>query len=217
MGKIEINEDLAEFLGAYLGDGYINNQNYEISIVCGEVDKQYITKYIPILMKKLFDKEAKISYLGNTKAIKARIYSKDNLEFLMKTFNLNAGKKIKPKIPDVIFTNKNYLKKCIRGLIDTDGGLHRHHKRSIQLKFDNKEKSLIKSLKIGLKILGFSPILSKQKNRDVLTIYLFGKQVDKYFKEIGFSNQKNKIKYSIWKKKGITPKNSEISEFLKVL
>ena len=48
----------------------------------------------------------------------------------------------------------------------------------------------------------------------MLTVYLFGKEIDKYFKEIGFSNKKNNLKYSIWKKKGIMPKNSEIKKLI---
>ncbi len=92
--------------------------------------------------------------------------------------------------------------------------MHRHHKKSAQLKFDNKEKTLISSLIHALKILKFNPKLSKQKKRNMLTVYLFGKEIDKYFKEIGFSNKKNNLKYSIWKKKGIMPKNSEIKKLI---
>ncbi len=91
--KIEIGKDLSEFLGIYLGDGYLNGKNYEISIVCGEIDKCYIKKYIPFLMKKLFGKRGKTSYLGKTKGIKARIYSKEKVNFLTKNFKLNTGKK----------------------------------------------------------------------------------------------------------------------------
>src|SRR3989344_9400101 len=52
-----INCDVAEFIGIMLGDGSLNKNNYQITISCGEIDRDYIRKYIPHLIKKLFAKE----------------------------------------------------------------------------------------------------------------------------------------------------------------
>ena len=59
------NPQLAEFIGIYLGDGYLGPVSYEVSVSCGEIDYPYITNFIPNLMKRLFSIKPKIIYYKN--------------------------------------------------------------------------------------------------------------------------------------------------------
>ena len=68
--------------------------------------------------------------------------------------------------------------------------------------------SLILSLKEALGLLNFNPKVGKN-NRNYC-LYLFGKEVTKYWKEIGFSNSKNILKYNYWLKHNRIPLNKEL-------
>src|SRR3989344_2146034 len=204
------NPQLAEFIGIYLGDGYLGPVSYEVSVSCGEIDYPYITNFIPNLMKRLFSIKPKIIYYKNSKGIKCYIFSKGVVMSFVNKYGFNSGRKIKPKIPNFIFEDDFMLKFCIRGLIDTDGGIYRHHKNSIQLAFYNSEYSLISSLKEAFLKLGYNPKFCKYGTRDGYVLFLFTKEVEKYFKEIGSNNNKNILKFKLWKETGRVPKNNEI-------
>ena len=115
-------------------------------------------------------------------------------------------------IPKQFFKNKHILKFCVRGLFDTDGGLHIHHKNSAQLHFTNKSHLLIKSLRNALLNLKFNPskICLNNKRKRTFQLYLFDKEIKKYFKDIGSSNPKNNLKFKVLIKEGIMPSNKEI-------
>lgn len=211
----KLDQKLAEFIGIYLGDGHLAPGSYEISVVGGRTtDKIYVSKFVSNLMKNLFSVTPRITYFKTTKGMKCYFNSKIIFDFLINKHNLYSGRKINPKIPSKIFKDKLLLKACVRGLMDTDGGVHKHHKKSIQLKFDSRERTLILSVNKALLQLGFNPRRSNNKTRKVQTLYLFGEQVEKYFDKIGSSNPKNKLKFNMWKENGIMPKNSEILKFL---
>ncbi len=209
-----INKNLAEFVGILLGDGHLDPYTYGIIITSGKIDNPYIKTHIPTLIKNLFNKEGKFKYLKyNGYSIQYYFYSKKIFYFLHKICKVPYGKKINPKIPENFFNNKKFLKACIRGLVDTDGGVYRHHKKSIQLAFYNSEKSLIYSVKKAFEILGFKPRLARDKHKYI--IYLFTEDVKKYFSEIGSNNLKNNLKYDFWLKEGKVPNHNIISKFIK--
>ena len=124
-------------------------------------------------------------------------------------YKISIGKRINSKIPKEFFKDKNLLKSCIRGLIDTDGGIYRHHARSVQTVFYNNDLNLIKSLHKALNLLGYGPKITREK-RGAYHLNLFTEDSKKYFKEIGFNNPKNIIKFKHWLKNGRIPNNSEI-------
>lgn len=210
----KLNQNLAEFIGIMLGDGHLDPYNYGIIITEGQIDYPYIKYHIPYLIKNLFKLEGKFKPIkeGDCK-IQCYIYSKIVFNFLNKTYKIQAGKKINPEIPLILFRNKNFLKACIRGLIDTDGGVYRHHKKSIQLAFYNSKISLINSVKKAFKTLGFHPKLAKDKHKYI--IYIFTEDVKKYFSEIGSNNLKNNLKYNFWIREGKVPNHDIISKFIK--
>lgn len=52
------------------------------------------------------------------------------------------------------------LAACVRGCVDTDGGIYRFHDR-LAVAFFNKNKMLLKDVADGFKQLGFHPSYTK--------------------------------------------------------
>jgi DNA-binding transcriptional regulator WhiA len=203
--------ELAEFMGIMLGDGCCHAKSYQITICCGTIDGTYITEYIPNLINKLFSKKVKFRKITK-EGFDCLFSSIDVYKFLKKSMGF-ASPKITCKIPKIFFNDINLLRACVRGLFDTDGGLHRHHVKSAQLKFTNKSLPIIDSLEKALKQLNYNPIRTiDHKEKNTHAIYLFSKDVKKYFNEIGSSNPKNKIKFRHWVETGIVPLNMEIEK-----
>ena len=208
---INLTPELAEFVGIMLGDGCAQQTTSQITISGGTIDGSYITDYIPLLIEKLFLR--KVGYRKTSREGFDCIFSSKKVcEMLKKEMDF-ISPKTNCKIPTIFFRDNHLLKSCIRGLFDTDGGIHRHHKKSAQLKFTNKSHALVWSLYKALKRLNYWPSITvDHKEKNTLAIYLFNKDVKKYFKEIGSNNPKNKIKFQEWIETGTIPLNKEICD-----
>lgn len=214
MGIIEEKE--AELVGIILGDGHLDIHTYGIIITCGEIDWNYIHKYVPKLMEDIFLKRpciVHIKYKGF--AIQCKLYSKEAFYYIKEKYNIKSGKKKNMEIPKEFFKDKNLLRACVKGMMDTDGGIYRHHARSIQIVFYNSDILLISSLKKAFNLLGYNPKISREK-RGRFHLDLFTEDSKKYYDEIGFSNAKNNIKFKQWLKDGRIPNNSEIKKEIAV-
>ncbi|MDD5147448.1 MAG: LAGLIDADG family homing endonuclease [Candidatus Daviesbacteria bacterium] len=202
------SRDLAEFVGIMLGDGGMS-QN-QISVTLGyTTDRKYVP-YIRKLIGRLF--QAKTStYRAKRKDVIRIRASGVNLVKNLLALGLVQGNKIKQQfdIPVWIQQSDDYIRSCVRGLIDTDGCVHRKVRkerngfeyRSIGITFCSASKPLQKSFMQLLDKLGFKPAISGR------TIYLCGeKQIKRYINEIGFSNSKHLFRYKAflevygWKK-----------------
>ena len=117
--------------------------------------------------------------------------SKELVNFFI-LMGFKPGNKIKnqPTIPDWIFRNNSFLKSCLRGLIDTDGCIHKMSKKDpklIRINFKNNNLRLLNSAREGFIKLGYNP---SNITNDVF--YLSRqKEIHKYLKEINFSNKKH--------------------------
>lgn len=204
------NLHLAEFYGIMLGDGCSQPKSYQITISGGTIDGTYITEYIPKLIWNIFSRKVRFRKIVR-EGFDCLLASKAACDLMAKMEFVSP--KINCKILEKFFSDEDLLKACVRGLFDTDGGLHRHHKRSAQLKFTNKSVTIIDSLQRALTQMGYKPsrtIDHKEKNTDAL--YLFSKDVKRYFTEIGSSNPKNQLKFTRWIETGIVPLNIEIEK-----
>lgn len=193
----EYSKNLAEFIGIMLGDGGMSRG--QISITLGySTDYKYVP-YIKRLVKKLFAIDISISYPPDEDAVKIRV-SGVNLVRNLCNLGLVQGDKIKQQIniPSWIFKEESYMKFCVRGLIDTDGCVHRKTRRekngfeyrSVGITFCSASKPLRESLMRIFSILGFKVAISNR------IIYLCGKeQIYRYVAEIGFSNPKHLSRY----------------------
>jgi len=203
--KIKIpgeSSDLAEFYGIMLGDGNLTKLRgyklgtYSIRIV-GDTrkEKRYFSDYIRPLIKGLFDITPRISKFKNTNALYIEAVSKELVEFLEKK-GFRPGNKIKNKlgIPGWIKQNPELLKKCLRGLYDTDGCVYKlTNQNSHQISFCSKNKTLLEEVRSSLIFLGINPSnITKGKE-----IHITKKsELANFLKHVGFSNSKhlNRIK-----------------------
>ena len=124
----KVNEELAELVGAYLGDGTLTKYFIRIS-----GDKRYDVSYIRYLaglVENVFEFKPAIRFENNTNIIYLEIRSKMICDFFHKKLKILYGDKIrnKTRIPEQILGDKNLLKACIRGLVDTDGSICRRDK-----------------------------------------------------------------------------------------
>lgn len=195
---------LAEFLGALAGDGHMNNSTYEISISLDkDLDKDY-SDHIIDMYKKLFGLEAR-KYIQENK-IKCFAYSKRLVTFLQKRFGIPVGKKKgKLSIPHQISNDKKLSRAYIRGIFDTDGSFHRHHKKDAMLGIVSRDYIFIKELKRTLEELGFTASLSNKN------LYIYRKkEIDRFFREIKPANLKHVGKYLHYQEHGTVPLTKEL-------
>lgn len=201
--------ELAEFIGIMLGDGGVAYN--QISVTLGyTTDKDYVP-YIRKLLHKLF-KVSTSTYRSREKDFIRVRASGVNLVKNLLVLGLVQGNKIKQpqfNIPKWIQEREVFMRACIRGMIDTDGCVHRKVRRglkgveyrSIGITFCSYSKPLQVSLIRLFSMIGFKVAISGE------TIYLCGKkQVERYIEEVGFSNPKHIQRYKTflnnygWKK-----------------
>mgnify|MGYP001601439943 FL=1 len=191
------SKDLAEFIGIMLGDGGMSSG--QVSITLGYSTDWEYGRFIIKLIEKLFGVTPSIYKELYKDAFKVRV-SGVNFVRNMQIVGLRVGNKIKQKfdVPFWIKDKEEYIKACIRGMIDTDGCVHRKVRkehngieyRSIGITFCSLSKPLQLSFIKLLNTIGFRVSISGK------TIYLCGKeQIERYVQEIGFSNPKHLQRY----------------------
>jgi len=191
--KPQNTTELAEFLGIVLGDGGINSDYQVVITLHKENDKRYIS-FVCKLIKKLFGIKAVVyNYrsLRSQKVAGVTISSAAVVEFLLRK-GLKKGNKIKQQVgvSSWIKNKIEFSKSCLRGLIDTDGGVYYHKHRAhgydcfnIGLQFTSKSAPILEFVHIAFEYLGFTPKLNKK------SVSLYREQeVYRYAKEIGFHN-----------------------------
>ena len=195
---------LAEFVGALAGDGHVNDVTYEVSISMDkDLDNQY-SNHIIYLFTTLFNMTTR-KFVQKNK-VKCYVYSKSLVYYLSETFLIPIGKKKgKLHIPQQIKNNNTLLNSYIRGVFDTDGSFHRHHKNSAMLGFFSRDETFLKELQTALRKFKFNTYLNGKN------LYIYRKdQIDKFFKEIAPSNQKHTSKYESYIKNGFVPLTKDI-------
>lgn len=188
------NVDLAEFCGILIGDGGVTKWQVTITLN-SETDKKY-RLFIVKLIKKLFNTTPKINIIKNNRAINIRVSRKELVDFL-NSRGILIGNKLKQNlsIPEWIMKSDEYLIRCIRGMIDTDGSVvietHRIKEKKYsycRLNFTSASTILINQTYKTLKKFGFTPKI----RRDGRSIQLENiREICDYFKRIGTSNPKH--------------------------
>jgi len=154
--------ELAEFLGIVLGDGGLTDGQCEISLHM--IDDIEYAEHVRRLANKLFGARSSIYSYPKHNVIKV-VISGVNFTKILEKFGLRMGNKIKHQvdIPTWIKDNPDYLRSCMRGLYDTDGGTftHKHvvsgHKYvHFGITFTSASKPLLNSYKLGLRNNGFA-------------------------------------------------------------
>ncbi|MEK6906782.1 MAG: LAGLIDADG family homing endonuclease [Nanoarchaeota archaeon] len=202
--KFTESQELAEIIGAVLGDGHVsfhslNKGNrwigtYVIRIAGDlEKDKDYHLNYLKPLCRKIFNLKAKEILKTKNNGRFLDLYSKELVKLFIK-MGIKPGNKIKNQstIPKWVFKKEDYIKSCLRGLIDTDGSVFRMSKRDynlVRMNFTNHNQTLLEDTRNAFKMLGFNPSkIINNKQFFISRQY----EINKYLKDIGFSNKKHK-------------------------
>jgi hypothetical protein len=133
-----VNEELAEYIGIMLGDGGITANQCTITLN-READCDYIN-YVSSLGEKLFGEKPKKFYHKKDKAVKL-YYNGSLLVRYFLSLGLKIGSKVKQQvsIPDWIYSSLQFKIACIRGLMDTDGGVFLYKKTINEKKYIYKK------------------------------------------------------------------------------
>lgn len=177
------SNDLAEFIGIMLGDGYISY--FQVVVTLGNKEDKYV-KYVAELVNRVFKTKSKVTikngiyktvYVGSTELVK----------WLEKMGLVQNKVNSQVDVPNWIWKKDGYMKNALRGLIDTDGSIYKL-KFGIQISFCNNSQPLLSSARSMLIKLGFHPSQICNYKQFYLT-----RQQDlrKFFREIGFNNSKH--------------------------
>lgn len=192
----EESEDLAELFGIILGDGGLTR--YQCVIYLNSDTDQEFALYVQNLITKLFDSMPSIYKLRKDHVWKVSIGGVDLVEYL-NSKGLSLGNKVllQVGVPEWISTNEEYVRACIRGLVDTDGcfSIHRYRVKNKsysypKMAFSNRSEPILQFVYKGLKQLGFNP-----KRTFAYGVWLHNQQeVRRYLQEIGTRNYKPSVK-----------------------
>ena len=196
------SESFAEFMGVLSGDGCLSRASYLVCVTCdGVLDYLYVTRVVIPLFKDLFGIVPKLR--SQNGAVHCWVYSKNLFEFLSNKFPVGK-KKNKLCVPSWIIKNRKYSIAFIRGLFDTDGGVHRHHKNSIQLGFTSSSQSFLLQVFNLMEKIGLNPKLGKYD------IWFFGDSAVEFFEIIHPNNPKHIFKFKQFKERGAVPLSKEL-------
>lgn len=185
--------DLAEFVGIMLGDGNIGR--LQISITLNSIVDADYSIFVSNLCNRLFGCHPKIIKKKDYNAL-CVYYSGINLVKFLTTIGMKIGNKVKQQVgvPSWIEQKIEYKIACLRGLMDTDGGVF-IHKYKVNNKyysyrkicFTNRSIPLLRFVYNTLKELGFTAkILDKVENKKV---WLYNThEVANYLKIVKSSN-----------------------------
>ena len=182
-----MSSELAEEIGAHLGDGCLSYKKNYFSIKSDKKEEGYFTGFLFNIYKNLFNLDLKLMHTPNVCGFE--VCSKALAEFKNKVIGLPYGEKVENiKIPQIITDTKikEIYRALLRGLFDTDGCIALVKKTYPVIDITIKSQSLISEAKNMLEKLGFICSGTKWSIRLNGTIML-----NKWIKEIGSNNPKN--------------------------
>lgn len=192
---IRFNEKLAEYVGIMLGDGCITPGQFNITLN-SVADREYVY-FVSQLEKNLFGEEPKLYKRKDSKALVLYYNSRFIIRYLL-SIGLKIGNKVRQQVdvPNWIKNSLVYRIACVRGLMDTDGGvfLHRYKVNGKdyfykKICFSNRSIPLLIFVKETLAELGFTPkIIINVVNKQV---WLYNtREVVDYLRKVGTSNSR---------------------------
>ncbi len=203
----EMCEKMAEFLGILYGDGCLGSDNYVVAVSGDSIaDLLYHKNHVASLMKELFDLNPRFKFEKGVQEMHTILSSKILHEYISRTFSFPIGKKKgRMHIPKQIYEKDEYKKAFLRGLFDTDGGIHKHHEKSAQVHFTSADPVFLKEVFDLYKSLGFNVRTTAEDLE-----FFSREEITQFFSKIKPANPKHIYKYQQFLEKGIVPKNRDI-------
>ena len=120
--KFILNNDISKLAGLVAGGGHLH-KDYNQIIITGSLDDiHYYKSYIIPKFIKNFKIKPNLYKRNHKNAYDLQIENKEVFSFFINELGMIRGsKKNRVLIPDKIFRNKEFSKRFIRGLFDTDG------------------------------------------------------------------------------------------------
>ncbi|QJI52506.1 terminase [Psychrobacillus phage Perkons] len=179
-----LDEELALIIGYLIGDGGLTRDN---KITFTSKDDDMVASFKSFFENRLGVKVVKatdIDYVVN--GMFTREY--------FRRLGLSYGDSYKKFIPEIIMSApKNIVANFIKGLFDTDGGISNAY-----IEYCTASEKLSKQVQTVLLNFGIISTRTKKYNKKFKTysycICIFGKDVDVYNKEIGFSCERKQLK-----------------------
>jgi len=196
--NVQYSRDLAEIVGIVLGDGNVFSYVKKgtgvatrgVSIAFHRDEESYFFRVRALLLSVFGEKASHVEHKTRN-AHYLRLYGKGYVE-LFTSLGIPPGNKIQNKItiPAWIFSNHTWLRACVKGLLDTDGSVHRTGKWT-QICFKSHSSALLVDTRQALLQLGIFTSQATHKK-----IYVSRKEaLHKLFKEIGFRNIKHELRF----------------------
>lgn len=186
------SKELAEFIGIILGDGGLSNAQLYITLN-SVADRQYIG-YVRGLVFRLFRYNPTQHFRKAANAVDLIISGSSMVEYLT-NMGLRVGNKVKLQVdvPAWVKRKRTFSRYCLRGLMDTDGGIFIHRywvngKRYKYLKacFSNLSQPLRKFAYDTLLEYGFNPRCAIDRH-----VWLYSdSESRRYIEVIGSSNDR---------------------------
>ena len=195
----EYSKDQAELVGIILGDGGITESQLVITLN-HELEQEYIN-YVADLSEKVFGEEPRKYYSsGRPGKVCDIVISGVGLIDVLSRLGLEKGNKVskQARVPTWIIESPEFSKRCLRGLVDTDGCVF-HHKHTsngcfcfnLGLTYTSHSFPLLDFVYETLLAEGFNPKIQDD------SVYLYREaEVVKYADEIGFSNSHHRSRYN---------------------
>ncbi|MBS3098099.1 hypothetical protein J4209_04870 [Candidatus Woesearchaeota archaeon] len=217
----KMNALLAEEIGIHIGDGSLSQiiankakkWYYYRYRLTGDLTDEYIyhKKFIFPLLNHLYNCPPVFTINQNKNSIQTIVNSKAVFEYKTKILNLPKGPKNNISIPNVLFNNQEFIKRCAVGIIDTDFTISPN--LSIQgsltsLNIINQLHEIFKDTDI---------MHSLNIKNEVGYIRIHKKSSIRIIKEWGLHNPKHLSKYHLHIKYGKSPTFTKTNERLTVL
>ncbi len=155
--EFEKNGDLAELIGALLGDGHLlkHPRTEELSIFSNSNNTGFVNRYAD-LIEKIFDKKPALTKHGKTNCTRIRIYQKYIQKRLKIPYSPRRHKKI--SIPSWILKDTDLIVRYLRGLYEAEGAYCVHKPTSTyKVFFTNRNTSMLANVYKLVTKLGYHP------------------------------------------------------------
>ena len=195
--NIPLSEELCEFVGAFIGDGFLGGMKTVGISGNSDLDKEYLGFQMKNI-NLLFGLEGKIFKRTNSKSVELRFNSKRFCEFMIDRFGFPKGvKTYTVKIPEEILNSEEkFVFAAIRGIFDTDGCVFLDRRKIYKKPYPRislqiVSKNLAEQLFVVLSRT-FSVYKGFNASRQSHYIEVYGiEQLQKWMRLIGFSNERN--------------------------
>lgn len=193
----ELKSDFAEICGIHAGDGWLSSYTNEVGYGTSPKEEQYFQEVLR-LYRKVFGID-KVRILRRL-AVEFRFQSKSTQEELMQVGFPRGRKLDKLHTPDFIFQQEEYIKRFLRGLIDTDGNAYWRpnvNRYNLTITWSTTSQQLADEIVRMLRNLGYTPQISALKPKPTdghirrvmhRIILMRHADVKKFLEEIGFRN-----------------------------